>query len=282
MIEVFRIPVPKAKLAAMPPAERVLLLLITHAVNQLTTLMRLLIFSTNHETSNELENTLSAAQSQAILRFLFGTVSESWEMLRRPENQNLIGTDYIQLMPAAGVESYKKLKKLFGKSNFLHRIRNNLVFHFPCPETVEAAFSEVPDDQDWAWYASTTYSNSFYLASDYIISAGIIKETGEPDVAMAFCRVMDEVMLAADKLTDFCSHLAKAMIARHLDAALLSPKRGSGTKIHSAPRLKSVSIPFFTIDDRLSRSGVASGRLSYFITAPVIGHREPQADSQNS
>jgi hypothetical protein len=96
---------------------------------------------------------------------------------------------------------------------------------------------------------------------------------------------MDEVMLAAAELTEFCSHLAGEMIARHLDTALLSPKRGSGTKIHSAPRLKSVSIPFFTIDDRLSMfsmSRVFSGRFSGFITAPAIGRREPQADSRNS
>jgi hypothetical protein len=161
MIEAFRIPVPKAKIAAIPTIERTLNLLVTHAINQLTTLQRLLIFSTNHETSNELEKTLSAAQSQAILRFLFGTAAESWEMLRRPENQKIIGTDYIKSMPVAGVEAYEKLKQLFGKSNLLHRIRNYLVFHFPCPKTVEAAFTEVPDAEDWAWYVSTNYSNSF-------------------------------------------------------------------------------------------------------------------------
>jgi hypothetical protein len=198
MIEVFRIPISKSKLRAIPAAERALLLLASHAVNQLTTLCRLLIFSVNYKSDIELANTLSAAQSQTILRFLFGSTAEAWEMLRRPGHQRIIGTDYIKVLPPAGVASYEELKGLFGESNLLHRIRNTLAFHHPSTETIEASFEEVPEDEDWAWYASETYTNSFYLASDYMISAGIIKETGESDVAKAFDRVMTEVMTAAN------------------------------------------------------------------------------------
>ena len=80
------------KLAPVDPAdERNLLLLASHAVNQLSVLRKLLIFSLNYELANELENTLSAGQSQTVLRFLFGSLAETWEMLKRPTNQRLIG-----------------------------------------------------------------------------------------------------------------------------------------------------------------------------------------------
>jgi CRISPR/Cas system-associated protein endoribonuclease Cas2 len=96
MIEVFRVPVSKAQLRAIPADERNLLLLASHAVNQISVLRRLVIFSSNYQSSSELENTLSAGQTQTILRFLFGALAEAWEMIKRPVNQKLIGTDYIQ------------------------------------------------------------------------------------------------------------------------------------------------------------------------------------------
>jgi hypothetical protein len=60
-IEVFRIPVTKEQLRAVPVDERNLLLLASHAVNQISILRRVLIFSLNYESPSTLENTLSAA-----------------------------------------------------------------------------------------------------------------------------------------------------------------------------------------------------------------------------
>jgi len=250
MIEVFRIPVPKAKLSAIPSAERTLLLLASHSVNQMTTLIRLLTFSTNYDSENGIENTLSAAQSQMILRFLFGATAEAWEMVKRPAHQRLIGTDYIKTMPPDGVAAYESLNKLFGGSNLLHKIRNTLAFHLPAAHVVESAFDDVPDDEDWAWYVATSHSNSFYLASDYMITSGIIKETGEPDVAKAFCRAMDEVITASKELIEFFSQLMGAIVLRHLGPGTLSPAEGSGIIIAGAPGLRTFAIPFFTFDDR--------------------------------
>jgi hypothetical protein len=253
MIEVFRIPVPKSQLRAIPQAERALLLLATHAVNQITTLIRLLTFSTNFVSENALENTLSAAQSQIILRFLFGATAEAWEMARRPPHQKIIGSEYLKIIPPEGAASYQKLNRLFGKSNLLHRIRNELAFHLPSVHTIETAFGEVPEDEDWAWYAATNYSNSFYLASDFVISAGIIRETGEADVASAFGRVMDEVITASNELTEFFSYLIGGIVSRRLDPAILSPARGSGEIIRNAPGLRTFAIPFFTLDEPRSK-----------------------------
>jgi len=84
MIEVFRVPISKEQLRAIPTAERNLLLLASHAVNQLSVLRKLLVFSLNYQSQSELENTISAGQSQTILRFLFGALAEGWEMVKRP------------------------------------------------------------------------------------------------------------------------------------------------------------------------------------------------------
>jgi hypothetical protein len=65
------------QLRAIPADERNLLLLASHAINQITVLRKVLIFSLNYESDSEIENTLSAGQSQTILRFLFGALAEA-------------------------------------------------------------------------------------------------------------------------------------------------------------------------------------------------------------
>jgi len=249
MIEIFRIPISKRQLQAIPADERNLLLLTSHAVNQLSVLRKILIFSLNYESANEIENTLSAGQSQTILRFLFGALAEAWEMAKRPINQKLIGRDYIGLIEVNGIAAYDKLKKHFGKSNLLHKLRNTIAYHHPSTQELEAAFEDVPEDEDWAWYPSDTINNSFYLASDMVISAGILRATGETDTAKAFGKVMDEVMSVSNEMTDFFLYLMRAIVTRHLGASVLSPRVGTGTKIDSAPSLYEFAIPFFTVRD---------------------------------
>src|ERR1700730_673500 len=131
MIKVFRIPISKAQLRAIPADERNLLLLASHAVNQISILRKIVIFSLNYESDSEIENTFSAGQSQTILRLLFGALAEAWEMVKRPINQKLIGKDYIGLIKADGRAAYDELKDHFGKSNLLHNIRNFFAYHHP-------------------------------------------------------------------------------------------------------------------------------------------------------
>jgi hypothetical protein len=250
MEKIFRIPLTKAQLAAIPAEDRNLLLLAGHAVNQMAILRKVLIFSTNYGGPSELENTLSAGQSQIILRLLFATLAETWELVKRPVNQKLIGKDYFDDFGADGQAAYDVLKKHFGSSSLLHNLRNTLVFHYPDASTMQAAFDLVPEDDDcWAWYPATTINNSFYLASDLVISGGVIRATGESDFATAFGRVMDVVLQVSNEMTDFLLFLMRAIGERHLGSEAFSFTDESAINIVEAPQLRHVSIPFFTFKD---------------------------------
>jgi hypothetical protein len=230
----------------MPRDDRHLLLLASHAVNQISVTQKLLLFSVQYKPDSDVEKLLSAAQSQTILRLLFGILAEAWEMLRRPINQKLIGNDYIQVIDREGVVAYEKLKRHFGESNLLHRLRNTIAYHHPSNEELEAAFEDVPETEEWAWYPSDKNHNSFYFASDMVISAGILRVTGESDPGKAFGKIMDEVLHVSGTMVDFLQFLMRAIVGRHLDAELLSPRPGTGITIASAPDLHQVAIPFFT------------------------------------
>jgi len=117
----------------------------------------------------------------------------------------------------------------------------------PSSADLEAAFEDVPEDEDWAWYPSDTINNSFYLASDLVITAGVLRVTGETDNRKAFEKVMGIVVPVSNDMTDFFLYPMRAIITRHLGAAALNPVIGSGTAIKDAPNLYEVAIPFFTI-----------------------------------
>ena len=114
---------------------------------------------------------------------------------------------------------------------------------------LEAAFEDVPEDEDWAWYPSNTIRHSFYLASDMVIYAGILRVTGETDPWKAFDKIMDEVVSVSNEMTDFFLYLMRAIVTRYLGDTLLSPRMGTGTRIANAPNFYKFAIPFFTVKD---------------------------------
>ena len=191
--------------------------------------------------------TLSAAQSQTILRFLFGALAEAWEMIRRPVNQKLIGTDYIKIIEEDGVAVYDQLNKHFGTTNLLHKIRNTLAYHHPSAEVLQAAFEGAPEDEAWVWYPADTIDNSFYLVSDAVISNGIRNATDEVDTIEAYKKVLGVVVPVSNDMIDFLNFLMRAIVVRHLGQGALSLR--DKVEVSSALRRDDVSIPFFTIDD---------------------------------
>jgi hypothetical protein len=80
-----------------------------------------------------------------------------------------------------------------------------------------------------------------------VISAGILRATGETDTAKAFEKVMGMVVPVSNVLTDFFLFLMRAIVTKHLGEDVLSPHIGTGTKIANAPNLCKFAIPFFTV-----------------------------------
>src|SRR5882724_12451394 len=101
MIQVFRVPITIEQFRTLPKDERALILLMGHALNQIAVLVKLVTFSTNKSPEDPIEGRVSAAQSQIVLRFLFGTLVEIWQFLRRAGNQKIIG-QYLSTLDKDG------------------------------------------------------------------------------------------------------------------------------------------------------------------------------------
>src|SRR5260370_40467926 len=101
----------------------------------------------------------------------------------------------------------------------------------------EATFESGAEDEDWVWSPSDTINNSFYLASDMVISAGIMRVTGETDTVKAFRRVMGVVTPVSNEMIDFLLFLMRAIVGRHLGEEILRFRAGTGTEVAVAPNL---------------------------------------------
>lgn len=202
IVTVYRVPISKEQFQSIPSAERALVFVAGHVLNQIGVFIKLVRFSTNNDPADLIEGRVSAAQSQLILRCLIGVLVEAWEFIRRPLNQRLIG-NYFDGMDDEGKASYNKLKKQFGKSGLLYKLRNTFLYHYPTPVELDRAFASIPADEDWEWYLSEANTNSFYFSCELAFGYGIMNATGEPLHISAFGTIMQEVMQGANTLPYF-------------------------------------------------------------------------------
>jgi len=123
MVQVLRIPVPKAKLQALSKDERVLIFLLGYVTNQITMLEKLLTFSIKKVATEVVERQAIGIQTQMLLRLLIGVLNEAHRVIVSRFNEKPINVVYRPLLDADGQEALAGLNKQFGGSNLLTRLR---------------------------------------------------------------------------------------------------------------------------------------------------------------
>jgi hypothetical protein len=246
MITIQHIEVIKSKIEAMPEDERALFMLLGHAENQINLLYKLLILLTNKDPKNELEATLSAAQSQILARILIGVITETWELIRTRFIGSPMAKKYVPKLDDEGKQALEDLKKSFGKSGLLHQLRNEYIFHYPSTEIMEKAFQKVTKDKhldtQWNWFFSESAFNSFFFINDIVFMYGMLSTTIEVDVMLSYQKINEEVNRVANNMVTFLKALMVLFWKEHIGMDMSSK---SVTHINDAPNLSNMYIPFF-------------------------------------
>src|SRR5262245_30465500 len=120
----------RKQLDAIPEAERTLIVLLAHAANELSVLAKLLHFSSislgNHSLLIEARN----AQFLALGRLLTGRIYECWQLLQTAFFQTRISKSYEPQFDEKARGALEALKKYFGRTNLIEKIRNKFAFHY--------------------------------------------------------------------------------------------------------------------------------------------------------
>lgn len=182
-----------------------------------------------------------------LLRTVIGVLHEAWlGIVTRRFLSSPQGRHYVDTLDADGKAALENLKRLFGASGLLARIRNDFAFHHPKDTDLETAFqlaaSDPEGDADWHWYFAKSGFNSFYFLSEIIVRHGVLQATGAENLAKAQQELILETQTANNEMVTLLQALLASMWHKHFGEEFLATVVAN---VHRAPNLFEFSLPFF-------------------------------------
>jgi hypothetical protein len=128
-MDVHNVRIDRAKLAAKPENERVLLLQLAHASNEINVLTKLILMMRKDTPASQIIDHVEAGQTFIFMRLLIGKLHEAWELFKnRAQNDSAIRTTYLPKLPPEGAKALQELNRHFGQGSALTAIRNKISF----------------------------------------------------------------------------------------------------------------------------------------------------------
>lgn len=252
MTKIHRVHLTKEKLAAMPQAERSLLLLLGHASNEINVLSKLILMARKDEPSIKMIDHVEAGQVLVLMRVLIGKLHEAWRLFQRRFQANRpLAEKYQPKFPPAAAVAFNELNKHFGSGSLLTRIRNAVSFHYTDDDNlIEANFQRLAESEPWEFYLSTTVGNTFYYASELVIQAGMTglainkPQSVAPHLSLdasAFKDLCDTVIKVSDHITELFGEI----IALIVTTSVGEDVETTIVEIPDGPKMSTLSLPFF-------------------------------------
>jgi hypothetical protein len=214
--QVYRLASTKQALAALPDDVRCMVLLGGHIVNELTTLTRLLVFS-SRVWPDKTEGAYAGIQYLTLIRLMIGKVAEGLEVFHKRVLSRPFGRTYLPEVQRSqqGRQAVAQLTQMVGSSGLLQRLRNSHTFHNPSDAHLVSAFNALNEDEDWSMMGASARHTLAFPMSQAVLTRALMDETGIADPRAATEKMRDEVLDAADGLITFFEHLAIAVAEKH-------------------------------------------------------------------
>jgi len=255
MTEIYQVNLTREHLAAMPVAERRLLLLLGHATNEVNVFQKLILMAGQATPELKFVDHVQAGQVFILMRTLIGKLHEAWELFRvRFQSDPSIANRYGSKLNAEATAALVDLNKHFGKRSPLTLIRNGFSFHYKDEQDlVEESFQRIPADEEWNIYLSNKQGNCFYYASELVIAGAVIKlcnyirdetQLYPAEEARNFGNLCDLLIKVSGDIQTLFGHCIAEIVSENFPH-LQAPEP---INITNAPALADMHIPFFTED----------------------------------
>ena len=173
-MEIPRVRFDKDALLNLPEEQRRLFVALAHQLNEISLLLRALAWSYQAPENNEAKAHGQLATWLFFLRLLAGKLREGWELLSKHYFPKKALADlFNESASPEQAEALKALKQYFGKTNRLHKIRNNFAFHYS-PESIEAALHWAPDEL-YAYLGEGNGANSLFYFAEAIANHALLE-----------------------------------------------------------------------------------------------------------
>lgn len=270
---VYHAKIDRAKLAAMSENERVLMLLLAHASNEINVLQKLLLMIRKDDPPSPIINDVEAGQAFIFIRLRVGKLHEAWELFRiRVQSDRAICRTILPKLPPFAAASLSALKRHFGQGSALTAIRNNVSFHYADKANlIEASFQQLPANEPLQFYLTQTVGNSFYHAGELVAQMSALALVKAPPPAgphdtssaeaRAFGALCDEIIQVAGDMTELFGTLIAFLSEDVIDSA-------NQEILPDGPKVSQFSLPyFFDENDSLKVSTISNEQQPWVLSA---------------
>ncbi len=231
------------QLRSIPLAERALIVVLAHAINEINTLNKLTFLSTAYSQEPTWLAHIEAAQTFIVARPLVGKLNEAWDAIQKGFFKTKLSQEYSGKLDETASQSLIVLKSYFGRKNLINTVRNNFGFHY----SLEHAKTDIPDEalqEDLTIYLHETNGNSVFYFAEYLMVKALMEEISPENPEEALETLLSEVSTVIDHLNEFVQGLLFLLLAKFIGESLLLD---SATIVDIGPVLesKSIRIPFF-------------------------------------
>lgn len=246
MIDILRMSFGLREFQKLTPEERALFLLLGNLSNQVNVLWKIVIIALNRDPADPVDERVSAAQTQILVRLTIGVLWEGWRLVESRLLGSKLGAEFVPKLDAPAKAALDSLKKRFGASGMLAAVRNSFAFHAPSTSEMEAAFQEAaraePSEDVWSIYVTSGLLNCFFHASDLVIAHGISKAVGESVLLQSHKKLLNALGPISNELSELIFGFIAAIFRKHvgdeMDATVVA-------KFGDAPNISQLQLPFF-------------------------------------
>jgi hypothetical protein len=240
---IYKVVVSKKQLSLFPEKERVLFIQIGHLANELTILMKLLIYAYK-DCSLDVIKKAYTMQASVIARICIGKIFEGWRLLESNLFASSISKKYEAKFSTAGSQALQNLKRYFGRKNFISEIRNRFSFHNPSFEDIKDLLDSIPEEAELHMYLGTEQANSNYYLSEEIISRAMLNYVEGNNLQQAMDRMYKELIEVNGWFVEFCGHCMVALAEEYWGQGMQHIVVEK-VNVESQGKIEEFTIPFF-------------------------------------
>jgi hypothetical protein len=231
------------QLRGIPDAERSLVVVLAHALNEINTLNKLLFLCTRFDQTPTWLAHAQAAQAFIVARPLVGKLNEAWSVLQKGYFGTKLSMAYSEFLEASATEALRFLKAYFSRSNLVNAVRNNFAFHY----SLDHAKTEIPDEatsDDLATYAHETNGSSLYYFAEYLMGKALMETLSPSDPEAALGTLLDEMSKVIENLNEFVQGLMYVVLDKHIGAEVIR-QSFRDLELGAVPQSADIRIPVF-------------------------------------
>lgn len=231
------------QLRSIPDAERSLIVVLSHALNEINTLNKFLSLSIQFDKEPAWLSNVQAAQAFMLARPLVGKLHEAWVVFHKGYHCTKISVIYNDLLDPSEIDSLNFLKAYFNRKNLINEVRNNFAFHY----SLSHAGTSIPEDStpdDLAIYLHESNGNSLYYFAEYLMNKALMEALVPDAPTEALGALLNEMSAVIANLNKLVQGLMFAIFGKHIGTEEIRQAFGD-LELGPVSKASDVRIPVF-------------------------------------